>query len=146
MNALIPALRGNRIFRFPELTMFDRLFDSLNVPDTFKDDSAWLPSIDVSETKEAIIIRAEVPGISKDDIDVTVADGTLTLKGEKKHEHEEKEENFHLVESSHGSFSRTFRLPDEIDTENVNAVYTDGVLKITVPKTEKEEPKKITVA
>ncbi len=85
MNAFIPALRRHSLLRWPDLTMFDRLFDGFNVPDTFTDTNSWTPNIDVSETEKEIVLRAEVPGIDKKDIDVTLTEGLLTIKGEKKH-------------------------------------------------------------
>ncbi len=145
MNTLIPVLRRNRQLRHPESGLFDQLFENFNFPEIFSEGKEMIPKIDVSETEKDLLLRAEVPGVKKDDIEVTLTDGLLTIKGEKKHESEEKKENFHRVESYYGSFSRTLRLPGEIEANNVEANYKDGVLKITIPKAKKAETKKINI-
>ncbi|RLB07000.1 MAG: Hsp20/alpha crystallin family protein [Deltaproteobacteria bacterium] len=105
----------------------------------------WTPSLDVSETKDKVVVKAEIPGIDPKDIDVSLSNGVLTIKGEKKQEREEKDENYHLVERSYGSFSRAVRLPAEVQEDKVKASYKDGVLKITLPKTERAKEKEIKI-
>ena len=107
--------------------------------------TAWAPSVDVSETDEEISVVAELPGLRKEDVDVTVADGFLTIKGEKKQESESKEKRIHRVERSYGAFSRRFQLPAEVNSESISAVYNDGVLTVTLPKAEAAKPKQIEV-
>jgi HSP20 family protein len=106
---------------------------------------AWVPAVDIFETNEAIVLKAELPGITSQDISVEVKDNTLTLKGEKKFEKEVKEENYHRVERSYGSFQRAFTLPGTIHQEKVKAKFKDGILEITLPKVEEAKPKQIKV-
>jgi len=106
---------------------------------------AWTPCVDVAETEDSFIVTAEVPGMSKDDIKISLSGNVLTLRGEKKEEKEEKERNYHRVERRFGSFTRSFTLPADIDASKVKAAYKDGVLKITLPKKEEVKPKEIAV-
>jgi HSP20 family protein len=106
---------------------------------------AWVPAVDIFETNEAIVLKAELPGITSQDILLEVNDNTLTLKGEKKFEKEVKEENYHRVERSYGSFQRAFTLPGTIHQEKVKAKFKDGILEITLPKVEEAKPKQIKV-
>jgi HSP20 family protein len=92
------------------------------------------PRIDVSETETELTIEAELPGVEEKDVELILSDGRLTIKGEKKHEKEEKKKDYHLVERSYGSFARTLGLPFDVDPEQVKATFTKGVLKVTVPK------------
>ena len=95
---------------------------------------AVVPSIDVRETETELVIEAELPGMDEKDVSVTLSNGVLTLKGEKKSEREEKKEDYHLMERSYGSFQRSFRLADTIDPDKVTAAFDKGVLKITLGK------------
>jgi len=106
----------------------------------------WSPDVDISETVEAIFVSAEVPGIKKEDIHISVQDNILTIKGEKKQEKETKGENYHRVERCHGAFQRSFNLPAVVDSSKVKASYKDGVLKIELPKKEEAKPKEIPIA
>lgn len=105
----------------------------------------WTPSLDVSETKDKVVVKAEAPGIDPKEMEISMSGGVLTLKGEKKKEREEKEENYHLVERSYGSFSRSVRLPAEVQEDKVKASYKDGVLTITLPKTERAKDRAIKI-
>jgi HSP20 family protein len=105
----------------------------------------WLPSLDVSETKNELVVKAEVPGMDPKDIDISLSDGMLTIKGEKKQEKEEKEADYHLVERSYGSFIRTVQLPKEVQSEKINAAYKNGILKITLPKSEEAKKKEVKI-
>jgi len=145
MRTLLPTLRTNRLFNLPELNFFDSVLDDFAVPNLYTKDTQWLPKIDISENENEFLVRAEVPGIDKKDIDITLSEGLLTIKGEKKFENEEKNENFHRRESSYGSFTRSFQLSSEIENDGIEANYRDGVLKITLPKAEAAAPKKIEV-
>lgn len=106
---------------------------------------AWAPPVDIYETTESIVFKAELPGLTKEDINVEVKDSTLTLKGEKKFEKEVKEENYHRIERSYGSFQRAFTLPNTVQQEKVKAKFKDGILEITIPKHEEARPKQIKV-
>ena len=99
------------------------------------------PRVDISESPEKVFVRAELPGMKADDVKITLSEGTLTLRGEKKRSEETKTENFHRIERSHGEFVRQFALPDNLNEDAVEATFADGVLLITIPKTEPEKPK-----
>ncbi len=103
------------------------------------------PAADVQETDDALIIRAEIPGMEKDEFSVEVRQNRLFLRGEKKYQRESKGKNFHRVECSYGSFSRSFPLPCEVESDKAEAVYRHGVLNIRLPKTEASRQKRITV-
>jgi HSP20 family protein len=109
-------------------------------------EEAWSPSVDVSETKDNVIVNAEIPGMSKEDVKVTVQDNILTLSGEKKQEKEEKNGSYHRIERSYGSFRRSFTLPTFVQADKVKAAYKDGILKITLPKTEEVKSKEIPIS
>jgi len=105
----------------------------------------WVPTVDISETDGEYLIKAELPEVSKEDVNVTVEDGVLTLQGERRQEKEEKGKRYHRVERSYGSFVRSFTLPESVDEGAVKAEYKDGVLNLHLPKTEKVKPKAIDV-
>jgi HSP20 family protein len=134
---------------FNPSSRFDDLFNSFFWPTRAAEDTQglwnWNPAVDVYENDHAIIVKAELPGVDKDQITVDVQGRTLTLKGERKTETETKEENYYRRERSYGHFERAFTLPAEVDPETVKAEYKDGVLKVEVPKPEAQKPKQITV-
>jgi HSP20 family protein len=105
----------------------------------------YAPAVDVKETDDQVVVKAEIPGIDAKDINISVTGDVLTIKGEKKSEREEKEENYHLVERSYGSFSRSLVLPGAVDIDNIEAVYDKGVLTVTCPKKEAVKPKAIEI-
>jgi HSP20 family protein len=109
------------------------------------DSGEWLPSLDVSETKNEIVVKAEVPGMDPKNIDISLSNGTLTIKGEKKQEREEKEEDYHLVERSYGSFMRSIVLPTEVKQDKINASYKNGILKVVLPKSEEARKKEVKI-
>lgn len=121
----------------------NKFFNSLGKKGT--SEIGLAPPLDVSETDENIIVKAEVPGIEPKDIDISISGDNLTIKGEKKGEKEEKGKNYHFVERSYGSFSRTIALPAPVKFEQVKAEYKKGILEITLPKSEKSKVKKIPV-
>jgi HSP20 family protein len=145
MFALTPIVRRRGFLRRPETDFFDRFFGDFTLPSLMIDEADWTPAFDVSETDHELIVKAEVPGMDKEDINITVSDGMLTVKGEKKQEKKEENEHFHRVETHYGMFSRTLRLPAEVEADKVDATYKDGVLNITLPKPEAVEPKKIEI-
>ncbi len=105
----------------------------------------WMPSMEVSEKDDKILVKAELPGVETKDVDVTVQNNVLTITGEKKEEHEEKHEGYFHTERRYGSFRRDIQLPSGIDENHVEAACKDGVLTITLPKSEQAKPKKIEV-
>ena len=115
-----------------------------NEPDQFNS-ATWAPPVDIYETADTIVVNAEVPGIPQEAIDIQVADGVLTIKGERKFENEQKNENFHRVERSYGSFIRSFSVPPTVDVERISATYDHGVLRLELPKKEERKPRKVEV-
>jgi HSP20 family protein len=107
--------------------------------------ASFVPAVDVYEDDKKVVLKLEVPGIEEKDLDVRVENHTLTVKGERKFEKEEKEENFHRIERRYGSFYRAFSLPSTVDTENVDAKYENGVLKLELKKKPEAQPKQIKV-
>ena len=136
---------------FPKLKSFPsglRLFqDSINR--LFSEDGVkarpWAPAVDILETENELVLKADVPGVELKDIDIQLENGTLTVKGERKFEKEEKNKGFHRMERSYGSFVRYFTVPETIDPDQVKAGYQAGVLTITLPKKEVAKPKAIKV-
>ena len=145
MTALMPILRRSGLVRHPDWDPFDRFFENFGLPSLLSEETTFTPAFDVSETEKELIVKAEVPGMDKKDININLSDGLLTIKGEKKQEKEEKNENCHCVERRYGRFSRTMRLPCDIEVDKVDATYKDGVLKITLPKPQVAKPKKIEI-
>ena len=101
----------------------------------------WRPAIDVEEKDGAYLIKADLPGMKKNDIHVELKNGYLTLRGERKSEHEENKENYHRMERTYGTFQRTLRVPEGVTEKDIHAKYKDGVLELTVPAPKAEEPK-----
>lgn len=106
----------------------------------------WAPTVDISETDDGYLIKAEIPGVKKEDVKVTVQDGMLAIRGERKQEKEEKGKRFHRIERSYGSFMRSFRLPDDADEGGVSAEFKDGLLNVSLKKSAKAKPKSIDIA
>lgn len=146
MFDLIPSRERKQLERFrSEMdSLFDRFFDWRPLAFTVRE-REWMPKVDVSETDKEVIVKAEIPGMEAKDIDISMRGRVLTLKGEKKSEKEEKEENYHRVERRYGSFSRAFELPADVDSAKVKATYKDGVLKLNLPKTKEQTVKKIEI-
>lgn len=106
----------------------------------------WSPAVDIYETDNELILKAELPEINQKDIDIQVENNTLVLRGERKFEKDTKRENFHRIERAYGGFARSFTLPTTIDQEKIQADYKDGILKIVMPKREEIKPKQIKVS
>ncbi|MGO9319160.1 MAG: Hsp20/alpha crystallin family protein [Terracidiphilus sp.] len=107
--------------------------------------ASFVPAVDIYEDAQKVVLKLEVPGIDQKDLDVRVENHTLTVKGERKLDKEEKEENFHRIERRYGSFYRAFTLPSTVDTESVSASYNAGVLKLELKKKPEAQPKQIEV-
>ena len=107
--------------------------------------AAWAPAVDIYETDKEIVLKAELPEMQEKDIEIKVEDNILTLSGDRRMEKEVKEENYHRIERSYGSFLRSFTLPQTVDRENIKASYKDGVLKLSLPKKEEVKPKQIKI-
>jgi HSP20 family protein len=105
----------------------------------------WAPAVDIYETDHDVVLKAELPGVDPKDVEIRVEDGTLYLKGQRKFEIEVKEENYHRVERSYGSFTRSFALPSSVNSEKAKAEYKDGLLTLTLPKREEAKPKTIQI-
>ncbi|MFQ5900434.1 MAG: Hsp20/alpha crystallin family protein [Thermodesulfobacteriota bacterium] len=127
----------------------DRFFDeALSITEGDRDDltrGTWSPAVDIYETDENIILKAELPGIARDDVDLEVKDNIMLLKGERKFNKDIKEENYHRMERSYGGFYRSFTLPNIIDKQGVRAKFSNGVLEVILPKDKKTSPKHIKV-
>jgi len=106
----------------------------------------WVPPVDIQETEEGYRLQAELPGLTKEDIDITLENNVLRLAGERKFERDVKKESFHRVERTYGTFSRAFALPQQVNSEGVNATFENGVLTITVPKAEQAKPRTIAIS
>jgi HSP20 family protein len=126
--------------------LFDDFFRGWDMPAAFNG-GALTPHVDVKESEKEIVVTAELPGVSEKDVEVSISGDMLTLKGEKKAEKEEKDENWHRIERRYGSFHRSFSLPSEVDAEKIVASYKNGVLTVTLPKSKaaREASRKIAV-
>ncbi|MBI4735858.1 MAG: Hsp20/alpha crystallin family protein [candidate division NC10 bacterium] len=107
--------------------------------------STWAPAVDIYETPETIVMKAELPGLTREDIEIQIRDNTLTLKGERRFAKDVQEENYLRIERAYGAFQRSFTLPATVQQENIRAVFRDGVLELTLPKAEGPKPKKIAI-
>ncbi len=105
----------------------------------------WTPPVDITERDDALVLTAELPGMGKDDVEVELENNVLTLRGEKRSEHEEKEEGRHVYERQYGQFTRSFTLPRSVDADRIHARFRDGVLTVTMPKLERSGGKKIDI-
>jgi len=107
--------------------------------------STWTPAVDIYETPETVVMKAELPGLSRDDIEIQIRDNTLTLKGERRFAKDVQQENYLRIERAYGAFQRSFTMPATIQRDNIRAVFLDGVLELTLPKAEEAKPKKIAI-
>jgi HSP20 family protein len=107
--------------------------------------ASFVPAVDIYEDNQKVVLKLEVPGIEEKDLDVRVENNTLTVKGERKFEAEEKEQNFHRIERRYGSFYRAFTLPSTVDTQNIGANYSAGVLRLELKKKPEAQPKQVKI-
>ena len=135
MTKLITRPRNDVGFFFPRYMR--SFFEDANAS---QPPSAYVPRVDISEDTNNIYVHAELPGMSKDDVKVTVADDILTIRGEKKHEEKTEDKNYFRIERRFGEFARQFTLPDNVKGDEVHANFNNGVLEITIPKSEPVKP------
>jgi HSP20 family protein len=124
---------------------FNRAFNDPDRPRIEDSIEAWAPPVDVFERNDHLVIRAEIPGVNKEDMDVRIENGVLTLRGERKQDTEIKEESAYRMERVFGTFGRSFSLPTTVDAAKVTATYKDGILEVTVPKIETAKPREIEI-
>src|SRR5882672_1007736 len=125
--------------------LFDESVRNVKPGDEALSSAIWSPAVDIYETDDEVVVKAELPEVNQKDIDIQIENNTLILRGERKFNKETKKENFHRIERAYGTFSRSFTLPGTIDQEKVRADYKDGILKISMPKREETRPKQIKV-
>lgn len=152
MNALT---RTNPTFfsgsRDPFFSFVDRMFrdswsdDSDYVSDSNGGTRTWLPAVDIFESDEAFVATADLPGVKKDDLDISIEDSVLTVSGERRFDNDEANGNFRRIERAYGTFRRSFTLPRGVDSTKVEANFQDGVLTLTMPKSETAKSRKIKV-
>jgi len=149
MRSLIPWRRMGTepvgLLRNEMKDFFERFFPAAFEGNGGESKAVWAPRVDVSETDKEIQIKADLPGVDPKDMEISVTEGVLTLRGEKKEEHEEKKKDYHSVERFEGRFYREIPLPPGSDPEKITAASTKGVVTVTIPKTPKAQAKKITV-
>ena len=127
----------------------NRFFDQWYRPARYRAESEtlnWMPVVDILEADGHVEIRAEMPGLSEQEVQVSVTDDVLTLKGEKTQESEDKDQKYHRVERSYGRFQRSFTLPANLDPEDIKAKFTHGVLTVSIPKVKEIEPKEVQIS
>lgn len=128
-------------------SLFNRFFPSWNgSEEEWSSSSTWAPSVDLGENEDRYLVRLDVPGMTKADIDIRVNNGVLTVAGERKAEDTSDVDTFFRRETYYGRFQRSFRLPQEVQTDQIRAEYTDGVLKVEIPKAEERKPRQIAIS
>lgn len=127
---------------------FSRLFDTFfgDLPSEDVASRSWVPPVDIQETEDGYKLQAELPGLTKDDVQITLENNVLRLSGERKLEKDAQKEGYHRIERTYGSFARSFALPQQVNGEAVQAAFDNGVLTITVPKAETAKPRKISIS
>jgi HSP20 family protein len=136
------------LFRSRLDRLFDQAFNEFLTPEARTGVSStldWMPAVDIKESDEALTLYAEIPGLSKDDVSITLEKNVLTISGERKFEKDVEKENFHRIERAYGSFSRSFSLPANVQTDKVDASFGDGVLTVILPKSEGAKPRQIEI-
>ncbi len=140
-----PAARGWLGERDPFATFMDTFFNGELGRGEELSNRSWRPAVDIRETEDAYQVHAELPGLTKDDIQITIENNVLKLSGERRFEKDTKEEEYHRIERAYGSFTRAFSLPSRVDSERVEASFQDGILTVTVPKAAEARPRKIEI-
>jgi HSP20 family protein len=126
--------------------LFEEFFNDFPFSSVPEPRENWMPSVDVLEKDGNLILRAEIPGMTEKQIELKLEGNTLTLKGERKMENEDKKSSYHRIESFYGSFTRSFRLPDTVDLDKISADYRNGVLTVTMPQKPEIRPREIPVS
>jgi HSP20 family protein len=137
--------RGYLTSRDPFAHLLENFFGEDLAPSEDVSNRAWMPAVNIRETDAAFLVEAELPGLTKKDIEITLENNLLKLTGERRFEKDTKEENYHRVERQYGNFLRTFSLPSQVDANAVKATFKEGVLTIEVPKAEEAKPRKIAI-
>jgi HSP20 family protein len=132
--------------RDPFTRLIDNFFGENMLPSEDVSNRAWMPAVNIRETDSAFFVEAELPGLTRDDIEITLENNLLKLSGERRFEKDGNDESYHRVERSYGSFLRTFSLPSQVSSDDVKASFKDGVLVIEVPKAAEARPRKIDLA
>jgi HSP20 family protein len=130
--------------RDPFVNLMDSFFNGESTQEA--SNRSWSPAVDIRETDDSYLVYAELPGLTKEDIEITLEENILKLSGERRFEKDVEEEQYHRIERTYGTFTRAFSLPSRVDAGNVKAAFQDGVLTITVPKMEEAKPRKIDIA
>jgi HSP20 family protein len=125
--------------------MFDSFFRGQDFEETEHKVSRWSPNVEIAESGDAFVVKAELPGVSKNDVKVSLRDNLLIMRGEKRQEKDEKKASYHRVEREYGAFERSFTLPSTVKSDKIEATFKDGVLTLTLPKVEEAKPKEIEV-
>jgi len=142
---LVPYVRRSEVPTVSRL--FEDFFSDFPFSNSFPESRGnWVPSVDILERDGNLMLRAELPGMSEKQIELKLEGNTLTLKGERRIEKEDDKTNYHRVECSYGTFTRTFRLPDTVDSQKISADYKNGVLTITIPQRPEVRPREIPVS
>ena len=124
---------------------FNRLFDSFFGARPGTEAGRWMPAMDLVETDDHLVLRADLPGLDKDDVEIELKDDVLTISGGRKAEHEERQDGFHRIERSYGSFARSLTLPKGIDADQVQAEFEKGVLEVRIPKPAERKPHRVRI-
>jgi HSP20 family protein len=122
----------------------DRLFDAF-LGQRDRESRRWVPPIDLVEAEDHFVLKADLPGLAEDDVSIEVQDGTLTISGERKTEHEQRERGWYRIERSFGSFSRSLTLPEGVDADAISAEFDRGVLEVHIPKPEERKPRRVAI-
>jgi HSP20 family protein len=123
----------------------DRLFDAF-FGQGDREGRRWVPPVDLVEAEDHFVLKADLPGLTQDDVSIEVQDGTLSISGERKAEHEARERGWYRIERSFGSFSRSLTLPEGVDPNGIQAEFRDGVLEVRIPKPEERKPRRIEIS
>jgi HSP20 family protein len=127
--------------------LFNQTFGDFGTPQSSEEVSnrRWMPAVDIRESEDALTLLAELPGVKREDVAITLENNVLTIAGERKFERDVKEDSFHRIERAYGTFSRSFTLPSNVKFDKVEASFEDGVLRVTLPKVEEAKPRKIEI-
>ena len=126
--------------------LFNTFVDQPNPTGRGGADRRWIPAMDLVETDDHLVLRADLPGLDSDDVNIEVKDGVLTVSGERRAEHEEKADGYYRVERAFGGFSRSLSLPEHVDAERIDASFDKGVLEIRIPKPEERKPQRVEIS